>query len=117
MKCIASWLLLCLFLWNEKRLVSNSTEISETSWVIGASSCGGHCASSNSPEHIEVSVNGKIVYDGSDIGFHFVQIGRNTGEVVDSKVWPNLDKNDPDNLCISYLKFLHQLNSVRMKEK
>ena len=87
--------MLCLFLWNEKRLVSNSTEISETSWVIGVSSCGGQCTSSNSPEHIEVSVNGQIVYKGSDIGFHFVQIGRHTGDVVDTKVWPSLDKTIP----------------------
>ena len=27
----------------------------------------------------------KIVYEGSDIGFHFVQIGRQTGEIVDTK--------------------------------
>ena len=79
-------------MWNEKSLVSNSTEISETSLVIGASSCGGQCASSNSPEHIEVSVNGQTVYEGSDIGFHFVQIERQTGEIVDTKVWPSFVK-------------------------
>ena len=94
-------------MWNEKRLVSNSTEISETSWVIRASSCGGQCASSTFPEYIAVSVNGQIVYEGSDIGFHFVQIGRQTGEIVDTKVWPSFVKTILTTDAFRFLQFLH----------